>query len=57
MYIQNTEIYFKYEPTFVNSVLIFGIIGFEEDHEKLQKILGKDIQSIGCKLQELQRGI
>jgi hypothetical protein len=49
-YIQNTPIYFKYEPNFVNSILVFGIIGFKRDHVKLQKRLGSDIKKLGCDL-------
>ena len=50
VYIQNTPIYFKYEPTFYLGVLIFGIIGFKKEHIKLQKILGSDIDKLGGKL-------
>lgn len=50
VYIQNHEIYFKYEPKFVNNVLIFGIVGFKKDHIKLQKVLGSDLNKLGCKL-------
>jgi hypothetical protein len=49
-YIQNTPIYFKYEPNFVNSILVFGIIGFKREHMKLQKRLGSDIEKLGCSL-------
>lgn len=50
VYIQNTPIYFKYEPRFINQVLIFGIIGFKRDQKKFQKVLGSDLNKLGCKL-------
>lgn len=50
VYIQNKPVYFKYEPTFCYSILIFGIIGVKKEHIKLQKVLGSDIDKLGGKL-------
>ena len=49
-YIQTHEIYFKYEPSFVEGVLIFGIVGYKEDQEKLQNELGPILNGLGAKL-------
>lgn len=46
-YIQNHPIYFKYDPSFYNKVLLFGVIGFKKEHIKLQKRLGSDITKFG----------
>ena len=46
-YVQNNKVYFKYEPTFWQGVLIFGIIGYQEDHDKLKELLGTDIDRFG----------
>lgn len=56
VYIQNNEIYFKYEPTFWNKVLIFGIIGTKKEQTKLKKDLGKIINKLGGKLNILLKG-
>jgi len=50
-YIQNNEIYFKYEPTFWNGVLIFGIIGFKQDQNKFKTDIEKIIDNLGGKLE------
>ena len=50
-YVQSNEIYFDYEINFHEGVLIFGIIGFESDHKKLQDELGDVIEKLNCKLQ------
>lgn len=49
-YIQNNEIYFKYEPKFYKGILIFSIVGFPSDHTKLQKILKNRIKTLKCEL-------
>lgn len=54
VYIQSNSIYFKYEPKFVNNILIFGIIGFKRDQVKLQKRLGDYISYFGGNLEILQ---
>lgn len=53
-YVQNHLVYFKYEPTFYNNVLIFGLIGFKREHKKLQKRIGSDITKFGGKLNILK---
>jgi len=53
-YVQNKEVYFKYEPHFHEGVLIFCIVGFQSDHKELQKLLGKDINKFKCELEILQ---
>lgn len=52
-YIQTHEIYFKYEPSFVEGVLIFGIVGFKDDHEKLLSELGQSLKEHGVELKVL----
>jgi hypothetical protein len=52
VHIQNNEIYFKYEPTFYKGIIIFGVIGFQSDHDTLKKILGNAIGNLECTLQE-----
>ena len=54
MYIQNHEIYFDYEPTFNNGVLLFGIVGFKKDHTKLKEELGDLLNKSDCQLKVLQ---
>lgn len=53
-YAQNKPIYFEYEPTFYNDVLVFGIIGIKREHLKLQKVLGSDLIKLNCKLNILE---
>jgi hypothetical protein len=49
-YVQNNPIYFQSEPTFVNNIIMFGIVGYETDHNKLQKYLGSDLEKLGGNL-------
>lgn len=49
-YVQNHEIYFAYDMGFVDCVLVFGIIGYESDHRRFQKLVGKDLDKLGCVL-------
>lgn len=49
-YVQNHEIYFKYDPTFYEGVLLFGIVGFQKDHDALQEILGNNVIKLNCNL-------
>jgi len=54
-YIQNNEIYFKYEPSMYKSVLIFGIVGFKKNHKALKRDLGKNINDLHCILKEVKK--
>lgn len=49
-YIQNNEIYFSYEPTFYKGVLLFSIIGFQDEQDNLLDVLGSDIKKLDCTL-------
>lgn len=50
-YVQNNEVYFKYEPKIIDGVLIFGIVGFRHKHNNLLKIMGNDVRESGGKLE------
>ncbi len=49
-YVQNREIYFKYDPKFFKGVLLFGIVGFPHDHEAFQEVVGGDVKKLNCNL-------
>ena len=49
-YVQNKEVYFKYEPRFHDGVLIFGIVGYKKLQKDFQKMVGGDLKKLGCKL-------
>jgi hypothetical protein len=50
-YVQNNPVYFSYEPSFVNGVLIFGIVGLKHNHVNLQRMMGANISASGGKLE------
>lgn len=49
-YVQNNALYFSYMPNFIDGVLIFGIIGTQTEHGKLQDVLSGDLFTLGCTL-------
>lgn len=49
-YVQCNEVYYQYDQQFWNGTIIFGIVGYPHEHEKLQNILGDTLESLGCSL-------
>jgi len=49
-YVQNAPIYYDMEPTVVDGVICFTIVGFKRDHHRFQNKLSKKLRKAGCKL-------
>ena len=52
-YVQSHEVYFKYDPSFFNGTLIFGIVGYKSDQDALRKSLHGKISRPGCNLKRI----
>ena len=50
-YMQNNEIYYSYTPHFVEGVMVFGIVGFRSEHDKLQSELYNTLGHLGFYLE------
>jgi len=49
-YVQTNEVSFKFNITFYDGVLLFGIIATKEDHRRLYKALSKQLAKLDCNL-------
>jgi len=52
-YVQNNEVYFKYNPHFYAGSLIFGVMGLPSEHKNMEKLLRKEIKLLKCKIERV----
>lgn len=50
-HVQKNPIYFKYEPQFYEGVIIFGIVGYQEEQDKFMKFVGKKLHKFNIKME------